>query len=778
MLRKTLALLILLSASSSAWSTQISGILTGTLRAENGPYLVTKDILVPSDDSLTIEPGSIIMFSTNTRFTIEGHLISRGEIMNTIRFTASYPDTFAGSWSGIFFEGKTATGEIRNSMIQFAECGITCREASAININDNIIAYTSHAGIVCQLGAAPKITDNLVQYTRYGIIADGKSGPSLHNNIIQHTSIVGIYCIDHSSPKIDYNVITTSKGPGIWCLAGSAPRIENNIISNNANGICCTASSPFIAANAINRNHNNGILSHLAKPVVTANNIFDHPKKNLAVFGPDTVIARENWWGENSIAIAYTGNLEPSFVLDENMFIGPIDHTGYLMVPHEIGIEQPKAVVDVSLKNVSRAAQDTFCIGDRIRVELVGIDGSSTTRDHVGIIIQNPLAAQHTSKLYLEETTLSSGVYQGIFTIGSEHLFQDTKDGSNNLAIFSHINTSHKKLVRVLTAKPIIEQLAINDNTSLQRISSKRPFSISWAYRVPNEKMQPQTSFEVHVSRSENFTDKTIIDSIIGKGTSTSYLHQTLNLAPGTQYYVRVRARDNNAWSEWKTLAFRTNTPPAEPQPVFPLPGMELESGLWPTMVAKTAADADGDHLSYVFEVYRDKEMHTLFARGDASTVNKFQTWDLPHRLEENSSYWWRSCAIDDVDSSKWSGLHQFCMNMEDEPLQPFDLFSPGIDGNARIDDILFHWNASIDPDPGEHTITYTLWISTEPDFKHKTVVEHLTSTTYRPTFPLNYGTTYYWKVMASDGKEICWSNTASYPYQEFTTNHIQIAGN
>ncbi len=105
------------------------------------------------------------------------------------------------------------------------------------------------------------------------------------------------------------------------------------------------------------------------------------------------------------------------------------------------------------------------------------------------------------------------------------------------------------------------------------------------------------------------------------------------------------------------------------------------------------------------------------------------------------------------------------------DPPSAFSLLSPA-DG-ATVDDYpLCDWDDSTDPEGGD--ITYDLWYSTEDDFSTYEELSGLTDSEHQfSDAELAPDTTYYWKVMATDGYDDTWSTET----WSFTTTNIGLYG-
>src|SRR5713101_20900 len=101
--------------------TQISGSQSGTLFLTNSPYVVTADITVPQNQTLTIQAGVVVQFTNvNIGAYIDGTLIARGTANNPILFTSDKGVKQPGQWKGIDFRSTGGTNSIMENCI--VEC--------------------------------------------------------------------------------------------------------------------------------------------------------------------------------------------------------------------------------------------------------------------------------------------------------------------------------------------------------------------------------------------------------------------------------------------------------------------------------------------------------------------------------------------------------------------------------------------------------------------------------------------------------------------------------
>ena len=94
------------------------------------------------------------------------------------------------------------------------------------------------------------------------------------------------------------------------------------------------------------------------------------------------------------------------------------------------------------------------------------------------------------------------------------------------------------------------------------------------------------------------------------------------------------------------------NTAPGTPVIANPADGMEIDS-FTPTLSVQNSTDAQGDILTYTFEVYSDADMTTLVDSATDLAEGAGQTsWAVIATLDDNTQYWWQVTAHDQELSS------------------------------------------------------------------------------------------------------------------------------
>ena len=221
--RLTILFFLFVSASSGK---QLGGILTGDTRwnAEEGPYYLTSDLLVPRNVRLTIAPGTRVIIgapagkdtavtqyddidSRTVAIKIHGALICIGKSTKRITFA---PDSIAAkkpAWYGIVLhQVDEQFTEIAHSDITGAYCGIILKHCSP-TVRNSIIEH-NHIGIRCIERASPDVYNCVIVFNRAAGIRVEAANPHFMNNIIAYNRNNGLWCDGIAKITCEYNCIT------------------------------------------------------------------------------------------------------------------------------------------------------------------------------------------------------------------------------------------------------------------------------------------------------------------------------------------------------------------------------------------------------------------------------------------------------------------------------------------------------------------------------------------------------------------------------------------
>jgi hypothetical protein len=88
-----------------------------TWSPQEGPYIITGELNIPSGVSLTILPGTSVFFDPDAKMTINGRLIAEGSQYELIRFTRT-PGT-NGAWGGLQFADTMQDNRFSYAVIEY-----------------------------------------------------------------------------------------------------------------------------------------------------------------------------------------------------------------------------------------------------------------------------------------------------------------------------------------------------------------------------------------------------------------------------------------------------------------------------------------------------------------------------------------------------------------------------------------------------------------------------------------------------------------------------------
>jgi hypothetical protein len=143
----------------------------------SGPIFVNESIIVPTGVTLTISPGTRIMFAPNRDykkqgaigFTIAGGTVKAiGTPEEQIWFTSDADTPVNGDWSGIEIH-NTNSSVFKYVIVEFSELGISQFD-SRVNISHSIVRWVNKEGIYMER-SSPLIEYNLLYGNGYHEIA-------------------------------------------------------------------------------------------------------------------------------------------------------------------------------------------------------------------------------------------------------------------------------------------------------------------------------------------------------------------------------------------------------------------------------------------------------------------------------------------------------------------------------------------------------------------------------------------------------------------------------
>jgi len=209
----------------------------GTWSKSKSPYIVEGEAIVPSSQTLIIEPGVVVQFKTgedrdyavdgvksstfNVGFLrVFGTIKAEGTAKKLIKFTRNGKDGF---WGNIAIDSRSKNNSFKYCWI---EAAFYIRYV-VLSSNDNAtgaISFFNSEGTVqncffinngwtalnCKEGSNPDLKNNTIYGNKYGIECNTGSFPIITSTIVWNNE-TAFYVNGGASPKISYSLIQDSE---------------------------------------------------------------------------------------------------------------------------------------------------------------------------------------------------------------------------------------------------------------------------------------------------------------------------------------------------------------------------------------------------------------------------------------------------------------------------------------------------------------------------------------------------------------------------------------
>jgi hypothetical protein len=145
------------------------------------PYIIYKSVTVAPQTTLTILPGTKVLFHENSGMNIKGNLLATGTATNPVLFLGDRMEGMyaeePGQWNGIHFYSSSSNSKLHYTQIKNAVIGVTVDSLSTNNtpklvLTNSIIKNMTIAGLAgynAELDAFNNLFYNAGQYLLYGV---------------------------------------------------------------------------------------------------------------------------------------------------------------------------------------------------------------------------------------------------------------------------------------------------------------------------------------------------------------------------------------------------------------------------------------------------------------------------------------------------------------------------------------------------------------------------------------------------------------------------------
>ena len=267
----------------------------------DSPFVMSKDVIVYPNATLTIEPEVEIKFGGNFSLIVEGKLFANGTRDKVIRFTSNKDEPIVGDWGTIRLNG-TETSILVYCIIEYGTNGITI-ENGTLNIQNSFVCFNSENGIMITNGSVTVKDNKIANNTMSGMyIAGGNQVTVQHNIIMSNEDGITLTGNLTSEININQNNISLNRHSGILLESDTYDNtdIRNNTLSTNSYGFyVSTNASTVITRNYILNNTFGIFYEKGTDHKAHFNDIYDNDV-GMDVSPNAAVNAEYNYWGDRS----------------------------------------------------------------------------------------------------------------------------------------------------------------------------------------------------------------------------------------------------------------------------------------------------------------------------------------------------------------------------------------------------------------------------------------------------------------------------------------------
>jgi len=280
----TVVFLNLLAASAQTTITD-NTVVSGNWTVANSPYIIEGRAIVPSGQTLTIEPGVEVRFSSSTStvtswfdysngnvgvIRVEGTIIADGTPTNQILFTRNG----TGLWGTILIDETSVGSSFSHCIIEYAKesrnvTNITNPVAFSggisifkgeVSINNNIFRNNTTGLYVREVLSTFQISDNTFQDNGANGCSFDQTNITAINNTFFNNSIttsgqVSAIRSSNSSAFLVGNLIYNNDDFGIFTNNGGSHYLINNTVYGNNQGLRVESGANTYIYNSIFQNN-------------------------------------------------------------------------------------------------------------------------------------------------------------------------------------------------------------------------------------------------------------------------------------------------------------------------------------------------------------------------------------------------------------------------------------------------------------------------------------------------------------------------------------------
>lgn len=271
----------------------------------DSPFVVSKDVIVLPNVTLTIEPGVEVRFGGDFNITVQGRLVAEGASDRMIKFTSNKLNSSQGDWGIMRFNGSESL--LTYCIIEYGTDGIALENGS-LAVEHSLIRSNLENGITIISGNFFASNNEISSNAESGIYISGGDQVTVQDTVLDSNGD-GIYLADHLTGEIhiERNTVLHNKQSGIVLAADAYDNtdiLSNNITANLNGFMISTNTSTHITHNYV-WNNTVGFLyadggDFEAYHEAHFNDIYAN-SAGMTVTGDHTFVDAEyNYWGDKS----------------------------------------------------------------------------------------------------------------------------------------------------------------------------------------------------------------------------------------------------------------------------------------------------------------------------------------------------------------------------------------------------------------------------------------------------------------------------------------------
>lgn len=253
---------------------ELSGRIQGmTLVAENNPYVITDNLIVPAGQKLVVSSGCVLLFKPFTGITIEGDLDVQGTAEKPVVFTSENDTRFNPSssqfpnpfdWNGIIINQNAGKIQVSNFSIKYSVYGLKSYKEDIV-IVDGVFQSNGQSNLT--VFEAMKNVPDGIPYS-YHLEPQPSKTTELSNGLEDSNTQLMKTEVQKEEKRVSiYNVGAYGcAGAGLVCL-GMTAYFVSQVISNQ-NRYLSSATNPDFKLYKTKRKSNIAYASSCAVPTL------------------------------------------------------------------------------------------------------------------------------------------------------------------------------------------------------------------------------------------------------------------------------------------------------------------------------------------------------------------------------------------------------------------------------------------------------------------------------------------------------------------------------